>query len=71
MNLLNGLRGLIESRKGVAFLLVLIISTVLTATGKLQGQWLAAIVATIFPTWAAAHSYQECNAPTIPPKGTL
>lgn len=59
--LVNGFVGLCASRKGVAFLLTLVITTILSLTNHLTPTF-AAVVGTIFSIFSISHSYVNATA---------
>ena len=58
-NFLKGISGILESRKGTAFLLTLTVSSFALLEGKLSGVAYSAIIATIFSIWTVSHAAQE------------
>jgi hypothetical protein len=71
MKILQGLIGLCASRKGTAFLLVFLISAAGLFTKHLDGTNFAVVIGIIFAIFTGSHAYQQVNAPTIPPRGSL
>lgn len=68
MKILQGITGLLASRKGTAFLLTLAISSVALMTKHLESTAFAAVIATMFGVFTASHAYQQCNN-QLPPRG--
>lgn len=71
IKILNGLVGLLASRKGTAFLLTLLVSSAALLSGHLPGTAFAAVISVIFGVFASAHAWQQSN-PAKPggPDGT-
>lgn len=67
MQITKGIVGLIESRKGIAFLLTLAISSVALFSGKLPGNDFGIVMGIIFGVFSASHAYQESSKPGDPP----
>lgn len=65
--ILNGLKGLLQSRKGTAFLLALGATTALSATHRLDPTF-GVVIGVIFGIFTASHAYQQVNN-SMPPRG--
>lgn len=62
--ILDGIKGLLASRKGTAFLLTLLVSSAGLLSGKLGGAPFASVVGIIFGVFTASHAYQQVNGST-------
>jgi len=58
---MNGLKGLLDSRKAVMVILVFAGLTALLMYGKLDSQSYALLIGGIKAAWLGAHSHEESN----------
>ena len=70
MKVLQGITGLLASRKGAAFILTLTATTALSATHRLDPTF-GVVIGVIFGIFTVSHAYQEVRVNSLPDKGQV